>query len=168
MPGPSIRERRIKGADGLRWCRGCAAWLPAEKVLRQGACQPCQNAEAKSRYNSDPEFRQRVIGHSMARRANVAPVPPDAAISILEDFEGECAYCDAPATTWDHVVPVSKGGLTEPYNIVPACRPCNSSKRDADLWDWLEATGRMVKDQAIDRMSLYDSGLYLAQGPSPY
>lgn len=45
-----------------------------------------------------------------------------------------CQYCGAqlPARelTFDHVVPRSQGGRTSWENIVAACRPCNSAKRD--------------------------------------
>jgi 5-methylcytosine-specific restriction endonuclease McrA len=43
-----------------------------------------------------------------------------------------CQYCgdtlDARDLTCDHVVPRSKGGLTEWTNIVACCRPCNRRK----------------------------------------
>lgn len=41
-----------------------------------------------------------------------------------------CTYCGAPATELDHVIPWSRGGTTEPGNLAPACKPCNSRKRD--------------------------------------
>ena len=42
-----------------------------------------------------------------------------------------CQYCMAPATTVDHVNPVSKGGeLLNPENLVAACVSCNSKKQD--------------------------------------
>ena len=37
----------------------------------------------------------------------------------------------------DHVIPVSKGGLHIPENIVLACRTCNFSKHATDLDQWL-------------------------------
>ena len=43
-----------------------------------------------------------------------------------------CAYCrqvPAPADlTIDHVLELHQGGATEPDNLVPSCRRCNSSK----------------------------------------
>jgi 5-methylcytosine-specific restriction endonuclease McrA len=51
-----------------------------------------------------------------------------------------CSYCAvaldlvnrraANGATWDHVLPLSKGGTNEPENIVAACFRCNSTKRD--------------------------------------
>lgn len=45
-----------------------------------------------------------------------------------------CAYCGAPATTRDHILPRSRGSI--PYgmarNLRPACEPCN--QRRARFW----------------------------------
>jgi 5-methylcytosine-specific restriction endonuclease McrA len=83
----------------------------------------------------------------------VEPVPEYARELMLELFDGGCAYCDEPAETWDHVIPVSKGGKTEPANILPACVRCNSSKRDRDLDEWLDATDRTMNVRAIEHLS---------------
>lgn len=52
-------------------------------------------------------------------------------------FDNRCAYCGDAATQKDHFVPISKGGSHSLKNLVPACRSCNSSKKDADPWLWL-------------------------------
>ncbi len=43
---------------------------------------------------------------------------------------GRCAYCDAPATSLDHVVPRSRGGAHAWENVVSCCRRCNHVKAD--------------------------------------
>lgn len=45
-------------------------------------------------------------------------------------MDNTCYYCGQEATTIDHVVPVSKGGITSEDNCVPSCYRCNSGKRD--------------------------------------
>jgi 5-methylcytosine-specific restriction endonuclease McrA len=44
----------------------------------------------------------------------------------------QCHYCDAPAEGNDHIVPRALlkkiGAVDMPYNIVPACNPCNVAK----------------------------------------
>ena len=40
------------------------------------------------------------------------------------------AYCTLRATTTDHLVAKSNGGTDDDDNLVAACRPCNSRKRD--------------------------------------
>jgi len=49
-----------------------------------------------------------------------------------------CSYCGIREVrlTMDHVVPLSRGGAHDKYNIVPACLPCNSSKKDRLLNEW--------------------------------
>lgn len=48
-----------------------------------------------------------------------------------------CVYCGSGnMLSLDHVVPRSKGGEDTPENLVTACQPCNSSKRDRDLTEW--------------------------------
>ena len=43
---------------------------------------------------------------------------------------GRCAYCEAPATSLDHVVPRSRGGTHTWDNVVSCCRRCNHVKAD--------------------------------------
>ena len=43
---------------------------------------------------------------------------------------GRCAYCDAPATSLDHVLPRSRGGPHIWENVVSCCRRCNHVKAD--------------------------------------
>jgi transcription elongation factor Elf1 len=54
-----------------------------------------------------------------------------------------CAYCRArPASgglVIEHVIPVARGGVTSPYNIVPACAACNRSKQIRTPQEWLTA-----------------------------
>jgi len=56
-----------------------------------------------------------------------------------------CAYCDATQSlTIDHIIPVSRAGvdvrvrnlLDSSDNCVWACRKCNSSKGDRDIFEW--------------------------------
>lgn len=45
-----------------------------------------------------------------------------------------CQYCHKTLShkclTYDHVVPKSRGGKTDWFNIVASCRPCNTRKGD--------------------------------------
>lgn len=54
--------------------------------------------------------------------------------------DGEkCAYCgtETPPFHLDHIYPVSRGGANHEDNLTVACGPCNFSKRDKLLEDWL-------------------------------
>jgi 5-methylcytosine-specific restriction endonuclease McrA len=48
---------------------------------------------------------------------------------------GRCVYCDAPATSVDHVFPRSRGGQHAWDNVVSSCRRCNHVKADRLLGD---------------------------------
>src|SRR5262252_3059705 len=52
--------------------------------------------------------------------------------AILEQYDNRCAYCGATGRllTIDHKIPISRGGHHTKENVVPACRPCNSRKKD--------------------------------------
>lgn len=49
-----------------------------------------------------------------------------------------CAYCGKLVSrpTQDHVVSLADGGGYTRNNIIPACRSCNSSKCDKEIWTW--------------------------------
>lgn len=49
-----------------------------------------------------------------------------------------CAYCGAPAVTFDHIVAKFKGGETVPSNLNFACKSCNSTKHTKSLWEFFE------------------------------
>jgi 5-methylcytosine-specific restriction endonuclease McrA len=49
-------------------------------------------------------------------------------IFILEKYKWSCAYCGGPHERLDHVKPVSRGGGTTRFNVVPSCNSCNSKK----------------------------------------
>jgi len=41
-----------------------------------------------------------------------------------------CHYCGFLASTRDHIVPDSVGGVKAWWNLVPSCRSCNEGKAD--------------------------------------
>lgn len=48
-----------------------------------------------------------------------------------------CIYCGSRENlTFDHIIPLSRGGPDITSNLVLACRKCNSSKRDKDIFYW--------------------------------
>lgn len=151
--GPGRRERKQRRSIGEGWCRACEKWHRG--IDKRGLCREHARANERQRYSSDTLFREDRKNRAAIRTRGVPLVPPDARISLLEEFSGECAYCTAAPDSWDHVVPVSRGGLTEPWNIVPACRSCNSRKRARDPYEWLDRITDPEKvARVVDRMSL--------------
>lgn len=61
-----------------------------------------------------------------------------AAVFQRDDYT--CAYCGQRGVRLecDHVVPVSRGGSNEMENLVASCVPCNRSKSDKLVSEWVE------------------------------
>lgn len=61
---------------------------------------------------------------------------------LWEQQGGCCAYCGCELTLeyrhLDHVIPLSRGGSNWPSNLAWACPPCNLSKNDKLLEEWLD------------------------------
>lgn len=54
----------------------------------------------------------------------------------LSEFDGLCAYCGEQAEHIDHLIPVSLGGPSYIWNLIPACSSCNHSKKNRTLDEW--------------------------------
>lgn len=150
---PSAAQRAGRMRIGEQWCTGCKAWLAADLVVRNNRCRACLRAYERERYASDPKYRQERRQHAHARRRGVDPVPVEGQERLMHSFCGQCAYCPSPATTWDHVIPISKGGRTTPDNILPCCVSCNASKGNRDLFRWLDQTGRIPQIKTIEHLA---------------
>jgi|GEM_PF-6333627 len=66
------------------------------------------------------------------RRSNgLTDLTFDAWSGRLKEFGDRCAYCATTARLeMDHITSVAKGGTHTLDNVVPACQPCNRTKRD--------------------------------------
>lgn len=127
-------KKRAKDARGY--------WKNAEK--RRAQCRDWRRRhlqESRDRCNrwlkENPE-KNALKGQR--RRSRLAGLPStltnDQWTARWAMFGGFCAYCDQPASALDHVIPVVHGGGTEEFNVVPACKSCNSSKGSKLPLDW--------------------------------
>ncbi len=57
---------------------------------------------------------------------------------VLDIYGHQCAYCgvNTDPLTMDHVIPIARGGTHTADNVVPACKGCNSSKKDRMPWEF--------------------------------
>jgi 5-methylcytosine-specific restriction endonuclease McrA len=62
---------------------------------------------------------------------------------------GICYYCGIRykpnELTMDHIIPLSRGGKSEKYNLVPACKDCNNKKKYQLPTEWEEHLQRIKK-----------------------
>lgn len=58
---------------------------------------------------------------------------------VFERDDYTCSYCGSRGEKLecDHIVPMSRGGDDGLENLTTACFPCNRSKRDKALEEWL-------------------------------
>ena len=56
--------------------------------------------------------------------------------SIHKFTEKSCIYCGRPSESIDHILPRSKGGLSNTENCVPACLSCNGDKSNSEAFYW--------------------------------
>lgn len=60
-------------------------------------------------------------------------IPPRMKKAAREVFGTTCVACRGEANSFDHILAVSKGGLTEMANIQSMCQRCNNAKADQDV-----------------------------------
>ena len=56
--------------------------------------------------------------------------------SIHKFTEKSCIYCGKTSESIDHILPRSKGGLSNTENCVPACLSCNGDKSNNEAFYW--------------------------------
>lgn len=80
-------------------------------------------------------YRQRRRSQKAALESTLQPIDWK---KIVDHFGNCCVYCGKKAKTLhqEHFIALSRGGEYTINNIVPACRSCNSSKRDTDFFEW--------------------------------
>lgn len=122
-----------------RKCLSCAADIPPAASLRKKYC----NKKCAGR-NRSPEVVFRYVNARRARLVGAAarPLPK----RVLRQLRmASCTYCGGPGGTVDHVIPLSRGGAHAEGNLVPACKPCNSSKGDKLLIEWRLLKGMVTR-----------------------
>jgi hypothetical protein len=91
-------------------------------------------------------IRRRNAWKRAARRRALHPVTRAQIDARFALWSNHCAFCGVDASdprnhgrerlTVEHVLALTKGGLDEASNIIPACTACNSSKHNAPVDDW--------------------------------
>lgn len=86
------------------------------------------------RYANNEEHREKAKADSACRKWKFTE---DFTYEMLLELRAQdCFYCGGPGGSADHLVAKSRGGLDRLDNLVPSCKPCNSSKKDSLLEDF--------------------------------
>ena len=66
---------------------------------------------------------------------------------------GVCHYCGkrfSPGElTMDHIVPISRGGMSKKGNVAPSCKNCNTQKKQLLPMEWEQYLNKAAKDAKI-------------------
>lgn len=67
---------------------------------------------------------------------------------LSEAQNHRCCWCGARPDylTFDHVLPINKGGSDHPDNLVMACEPCNRERGNLQVWNM-----KQIKEMALNR-----------------
>lgn len=133
---------------------GSPARLAWQEANRDEIRAKARSSERR-RLATDPAYRERKrawfaanrdkhIVYQANRRARKRSNPGSIGVtdgewqSIKKQYGFRCVYCGllTEDLTMDHVIPVTKGGRHAAANILPACKPCNSSKNALLLVQW--------------------------------
>lgn len=93
-----------------------------------------KNRLSMQRIRQDPERREKLKRQSREyqamRRGTYAGVTKQDLVELKAQYGNACAYCGSSnaALGFDHLTPLSRGGLHEKSNLAPCCQPCNSKK----------------------------------------
>lgn len=77
----------------------------------------------------------------------------------LREQDGKCACCGASLANdtpyGDHIIPYSRGGVTQKWNLQVLCLNCNSSKSNKDPMLWAFRNGVQFSDEFVKKYYKY-------------
>ncbi len=119
------RAKSRRGAP-LNACPDCGAPCWGE------CCRPCRSRRQVIRDEGEHTRRRQ-------REQSAPGLRPTQRERLRQRWVKQCrrcTYCDRPATTIDHVVPLVRGGTNHEGNLAPCCRSCNARKGGRMLIEW--------------------------------
>ena len=106
--------------------------------------------------NEESLVKSRV--NSQLKRSNGILTEQDLKNAYLY-FDGLCPYSDTPISdrNWhlEHIIPVTMGGTTDPWNCIPVCAPCNLSKGGKHLLDWWDLEHKPEEEYKLEKIFTY-------------
>lgn len=113
--------------------------LAREKKRREYLKNRERYKQSASRWQKENPERLRIYAkrrRAVKRNALVIPYSHSELQQRFSAWDG-CAYCGVRGDmTADHVVALARGGSDALSNLLPACRPCNSSKAASEIEQW--------------------------------
>lgn len=138
---PEFRARRL--AQNRRWAeqnKDRCAELSREYYGRNRE-RVLELRRQRNKENPDKANKAIARWNSLAKSASGGLFQADRPeyLARARFYGGFCAYCqEKPYETFDHAIPLTRGGGNWPANIYPTCRRCNCSKGAKKLYaEWV-------------------------------
>jgi len=139
------------GLQALKWRREYyEEYKP--KILAQTAAWTKAHPEASANwYKEHPDRAREIRRDRRAREAEAAGSYTEGEFRArCAEFRNPCFYCgraadEAGSLTADYFIPLYKGGTDFIWNILPACRSCNSRKGNKDPEEFLTTLENELK-----------------------
>jgi 5-methylcytosine-specific restriction endonuclease McrA len=113
----------------------------------RGACKACMAANTKKHYISNPQkVIERVAKYKEQMERAGGCYSSDDVAEIRRRQNDMCPYCGSPLNQEgevDHMQPVSRGGSSNPENLLIACRTCNRDKHSKTASEFLQWRKRL-------------------------
>ena len=139
---PNLKcAKDIYAIGGTKCCSKCGERKPVDREhygsMKGGRyvkaeCRECVRANTRRHYQKNPEKLKARVAKSNSYRNIKCWKGSTQLATLLEKQKGKCGYCgkQMSSPTVDHKIPVSRGGTDALENLIAACKPCNSRKRD--------------------------------------
>lgn len=127
----NVASREAKKAYNRAYYEANKAQLIRAERRRYAASTEERRAAARRWRAEHPEL---IRVQTQIARARKAAAPGRSTAAQLEErwnyYAAKCWMCGDVAASWDHVVPLSRGGSNWASNLRPACLSCNSRKNN--------------------------------------
>ena len=155
LQDPEKKERKL--AQTRKW-HASPKGKASHKVWRESP----EGKAWRSAYRNSPKGRaiDAVVNGRRTLLAAQGDLTEEQWLERQQEFGGCCAYCLIQLLTkadgvkkehpqylnLEHIIALDNAGTHTISNVVPACRKCNGSKSNKEVWSWIAETGREVSD----------------------
>lgn len=133
------------------WNRGKALSKEHKEALSIGRknSPKCKGPNLYNWRGGAATFHERTRVYQNNRRAsfiNGGMLDQNFLDNLWKAHRGVCFYCEQPLIHYrclEHLTPLSRGGNNQPFNLVYACKSCNSKKRQMTFEDYAIKIGKI-------------------------